>query len=171
MALIELENELNKKKYYSISHGKVVHYLPEGGLERYKSIEGHVTDVYLKDRTFNGQKVPFWYIDIQDKNELYSVSFPFISGAFKSVILSLASCKTLTRDSWVVIEPYEKDGYTKVCVFADGQKLDWVTKELPPLKTEIYKGKEFTDDSERMGFIAKIASEVKDRVIPHLNGV
>lgn len=39
----------------------------------------------------------------------------------------------LTNSIAVRIEPYEgKNVYTEVIVFADGIKLDWITKQLPP---------------------------------------
>jgi len=164
MALGQIENETRKKIYLSVSRGKVVHYLQNGGIEYFKNVSGQIKDVYLKNRVFNGQTLPFWYIDIQDGEDLYSISLPFASGTFKSIILSLASYKKLNENTPVIIEPYERNGYTKICVFADGNKLDWVTKNLPPLKTEIFKGKEIVDDTERMNFVADIANQVKNRV-------
>lgn len=166
MALGQLDKEARKKIYLSVSHGKIVHYLPNGGIEYFKNVSGQLKDVYQKNRVFNGQTLPFWYLDVMDGEDLYSLSFPFASGTFKSIILSLASCKTLTETSPVIIEPYERNGYTKVCVFANGEKLDWITKKLPPLKTEKFKGKDIVDDTERMNFIIEIASQVKTRVNP-----
>jgi len=168
MALGQIENEAKKKIYLSVSHGKVVHFLKDGGIEYFKNVSGTVKDVYIKNRVFNGQSFPFWYIDVMDGEDLYSLSFPFESGTFKSIILSLASYKKLKDTTPVIIEPYERNGYTKICVFADGNKLEWVTKELPPLKRETFKGKEFIDDSERMEFIKGIANQVKNRVNPSL---
>ena len=164
MALGQLDQDTKRKLYLSISHGKVVHYLPNGGVEYFKNVEGKLKDITLKERSFNGQKVPFWYLDIKDGTELYSLSLPYISGTFKSIILALASDESLTAETPRVIEPYEKNGYTKVVVYADGVKLDWVTKELPPLKEVVVAGKTYTDDEERMNFIKGVARKVKDRI-------
>lgn len=164
MALGQLDQDTKRKLYLSISHGKVVHYLKNGGVEYFKNVEGTLKDISLKERSFNGQKVPFWYLDIKDGAELYSLSLPYISGTFKSIILALASDEKLTADTPIVIEPYERNGYTKVVVYSDGVKLDWVTKELPPLKEVVVKGKTYTDDEERMNFIKGIAHQVKERV-------
>lgn len=114
MALGQLEQDTKRKIYLSISKGKVVHYLPDGGVEFFKNVEGTLQAVYTKERSFNGQKVPFWYIDIKDGEDMYSLSLPYVSGTFKSIILALASDTELTKDKPVVIEPYEKNQYTKV---------------------------------------------------------
>jgi len=164
MALTNLDQDTKRKIYLSISHGKVVHYLNGGGVEYFKNVLGSITDVYKKERVFNGNRVPFWYLDIKDGTDLYSLSLPYVSGTFKSIILSLASSQTLSRSSEVVIEPYERNGYTKVVVYADGEKLDWITKELPPLKETKVGGKTYTDDTERMAFIEEIASKVKEKL-------
>ncbi len=164
MALGHLDQDTKRKIYLSISHGKIVHHLQGGGEEYFKNVSGTLKNIELKERSFNGQKVPFWYLDIKDGTELYSVSLPFISGTFKSIILALASDEQLTGDTPIVIEPYERNGYTKVCVYSDGVKLDWVTKELPPLKETVVGGKAYTDDTERMEFIKGIARKVKERI-------
>jgi hypothetical protein len=164
MALGQLEQDTKRKIYLSISKGKVVHYLPDGGVEFFKNVEGTLQGVYTKERSFNGQKVPFWYIDIKDGEDMYSLSLPYVSGTFKSIILALASDTELTKDKPVVIEPYEKNQYTKVCVYSEGVKLDWVTKELPPLKEVVVGGKTYIDDTERMAFIASIAEKVGERL-------
>lgn len=164
MALGQLDRDTKRKIYLSISKGKVVHYLQDGGVEYFKNVEGTLQGIYQKERSFNGQKVPFWYIDIKDGEDLYSLSLPYVSGTFKSIILALASDTELTKDKPVVIEPYEKNQYTKVCVYSDGVKLDWVTKELPPLKEIEVAGKKYTDDRERMAFIESLAEEVANRI-------
>jgi hypothetical protein len=164
MALGTLDQDTKRKIYLSISHGKVVHYLPGGGVECFKNIEGKLQDISIKERTFNGKKTPFWYLDIKDGRELYSLSLPYVSGTFKSIILCLASYQGLNGETTILIEPYEKGYYTKVVVYADETKLDWVVKELPPLQEVVVGGTRYSDDTERMNFIKGIASQVKERI-------
>ena len=76
----------------------------------------------------------------------------------------MASDNNITKEKPVVIEPYEKNGFTKVVVYSEGVKLDWVTKELPPLKEIEVAGKKYTDDRERMAFIENLAEKVADRI-------
>ncbi len=164
MALGTIDQDTKRKIYLSISHGKVVHYLSGGRAENFKNVEGKLQDITIKERSFNGVKTPFWYLDIKDGGELYSISLPYVSGTFKSIILALASYQSLSKETTILIEPYEKGNYTKVAVYADEKKLDWVVKELPPLKEVVVGGKTFSDDTERMEFIKRIASQVKERI-------
>jgi hypothetical protein len=164
MALGTIDQDTKRKIYLSISHGKVVHYLSGGRAENFKNVEGKLQDITIKERSFNGVKTNFWYIDIKDGGELYSISLPYVSGTFKSIILALASYQSLSKETTILIEPYEKGNYTKVAVYADEKKLDWVVKELPPLKEVVVGGKTFSDDTERMEFIKKLASQVKERI-------
>jgi len=164
MALGTIDQDTKRKIYLSISHGKVVHYLSGGRAENFKNVEGKLQDITIKERTFNGVRTNFWYIDIKDGGELYSISLPYVSGTFKSIILALASYQSLSKETTILIEPYEKGNYTKVAVYADEKKLDWVVKELPPLKEVVVGGKTFSDDTERMEFIKRIASQVKERI-------
>ena len=164
MALGTIDQDTKRKIYLSISHGKVVHYLSGGRAENFKNVEGKLQDITIKERSFNGVKTNFWHIDIKDGGELYSISLPYVSGTFKSIILALASYQSLSKETTILIEPYEKGNYTKVAVYADEKKLDWVVKELPPLKEVVVGGKTFSDDTERMEFIKRIASQVKERI-------
>ena len=164
MALGTIDQDTKRKIYLSISHGKVVHYLPGGGVENFKNVEGRLQDISIKERTFNGKKTPFWYLDIKDGGELYSLSLPYVSGTFKSIILSIASYQSLSKETTILIEPYEKENYTKVVCYADGNKLDWVVKELPPLQEVTIGGKSYSDDTERMNFIRGVASQVRERI-------
>lgn len=164
MALGTIDQDTRRKIYLTISHGKVLHYLSGGGAECFKNIEGKLQDITIKERSFNGKKTPFWYMELRDGVELYSVSLPYASGTFKSIILSLASYTKLNKDTTVLIEPYERGKYTKVVVYANGGKLDWVVKELPPLKEIVVGDSRYQDDTDRMNFIRLIASQVKERI-------
>lgn len=164
MALGTIDTDTRWKVFLSISHGKVVHYLTGGKQEFFKNIEGTLQDITIKERSFNGKNTPFWYLDIKDGRETYSLSLPYASGTFKSIILSLASYSSLSKETRVLIEPYEKNSYTKVCVYAEGEKLDWVVKELPPVKEVTIGGRSYTDDTERMDYIRGIASQVRERI-------
>ena len=164
MALGHLDTDTRRKIFLSISHGKVVHYLTGGEQEFFKNIEGTLQDITIKERSFNGKNTPFWYLDIKDGRETYSLSLPYASGTFKSIILSLASYSSLSKETRVLIEPYERNGYTKVVVYAEGEKLDWVVKELPPLKQVTVGSNTYTDDTERMNFIRNTASQVRERI-------
>lgn len=154
----------SKRAYLSISHGKIVR--DNGGVKEYfSSIDGTLERIYSKERTFGNERVNRWYIDLRDGAELYSICLPYNSGTFKSIILSLASDNYLTSATPIVIEPYEgRNGFTKVVVWSEGVKLDWITKELPEVKEVIVGGKVIKDESERMDFIINLVNTINSKL-------
>lgn len=128
-------------------------------------VEGMLEDVYSKQRNFNGSSSMFWYLDIRDSGELFSLSIPYDSGVFMSIILQLASVEDLNKSTSVRIEPYMgENGFTKVKVFADGEKLDWITKELPPIESVMIGSKSVKDNSKRMAYVEYLVSMVQNRL-------
>lgn len=153
-----------RKIYLSISHGKVVRGTGDSK-QYYTSIDGHIEAIYTKHSNFGGEDVVRWFIDMRDGEELYSLCLPYSSGVFKSIILSLASKEELTSSTSVMIRPYEGgNGYTKVVVFADGEKLDWITKQLPPQETITLGGRQVKDDSKQMELITSLCSKIIERI-------
>ena len=160
-----LGQDYNKRKtYLSINHGKVIKGSGTSK-EEYFYIEGYIEAIYTKRSTFGNEVVVRWFIDIRDGGELYSLCLPYSSGVFKSIILALASDEALTSSTPVRIEPYEgKNGYTKVVVYSDGVKLDWVVKQLPPQKSVTIGGKQVKDDSEQMNLIGAYVTNIVGRI-------
>lgn len=160
-----LGQESNQRKtYLSISHGKVTQ--GSGDNKQYFSyVDGFIQAIYTRNSIFGGEVVKRWYIDIKDDGELYSLCLPYSSGVFKSIILALSSEPNLTASTPVRIEPYEgANGYTKVVVYADGVKLNWVTKQLPPQETVTIGGKQIKDDSKQMELITSLCTQITDRI-------
>lgn len=153
-----------RKTFLSITNGKVVQRT--GGNKQYYSyIDGCIEAIYTKFSNFGGEDVERWYIDMRDGEELYSVCFNYSSGVFKSIILSLASFEDLSTTTPVRIEPYEgRNGYTKVLVYADGIKLDWITQQLPPQETTKIGGRKVKDDSKQMEFITSFCNTILERL-------
>lgn len=168
MGLGRIDNqELVKKTYISLSRGKVLKATREAK-EYFNYVEGRLDDIYSKQRNFNGSPSTFWYIDIRDGGELFSLSIPYDSGTFMSIILQLASVEELSKDTMIRIEPYlGENGFTKIKVFADGEKLDWITKELPPIENVMIGAKPVKDNTKRMAYIEYLASMVKERLNFH----
>ena len=158
------QNDSNQRKtYLTISHGKVV----QGSGERkqyFSFVEGTIQAIYVRRATFGNEIVTRWYIDIRDKAEIYSLCLPYSSGVFKSIILSLASVTSLTAFTPVRIEPYEANGYTKVVVYANGVKLNWITAKLPPKEVVTIGGSQIKDDTKQMQFISTLCNEITERI-------
>lgn len=155
----------NKRKtYLSINHGKVIKGSGTSK-EEYSYIEGFIEAIYTKRSTFGNEVVVRWFIDIRDGGELYSLCLPYSSGVFKSIILALASDEALTSSTPVRIAPYEgKNGYTKVVVYSDGVKLDWVVKQLPPQQAINIGQNQVKDDSKQMKLICSYVCMIKLRL-------
>lgn len=155
-----------RKTYLNIKDGAIVKRTPEGEEERYSYVEGRLEGISRKERTFRGEVVVYWYIDLRDEEsgELYSLGSFYSSNTFKSIILQLASkdgLESVKNGSTIRIEPYSKDGYDKVQVWGEGVKLDWVTRQLPPIEQATIGGRTIKDDTKRMAFICSLAQEVQ----------
>lgn len=156
--------EIKRRTYLSIKQGKVER-TENGEKSYYQYVEGRLSTVYKKEREFNGKRVFQWYLEMtDDSGELYCITFPYNSGTFKSIVLSLASDGSLSPESIVRIEPYEKQGFTKVVVWSEGVRLDWVSRELPPVETINVGGKQYKDESKRMQFIERHLANVLSRL-------
>lgn len=152
-----------RKLYLTISNGQIVHS-QDGKKEYYSFVEGTLEKIYKRERNFNGETVLYWYIDIRgEKDELYSISLPFKSGTFKSIVLSLASEPALAL-STVKIEPYKKGEYTKVVTSSNGKRLDWIVKELPEVETLYIAGQPVKDDTKRMEYIESLVQDINSRL-------
>lgn len=161
--------EQGSKTYLNIKEGAIVKRTAQGE-EKYTYVDGYLTSLHQKERSFRGEIVMYWYLDLRDgqSNELYSLGFPYGSNTFKSIILQLASDNGLQaiRDrSTLRIEPYRgENGYDKVQVWGEGVKLDWVTRQLPPVMETTVGGRKIKDDTERMNFICSLANKIQEQI-------
>lgn len=153
------------RTYLTISHGKVER-TERGRKDTFSFVEGCICGILKVQRNYNGENVEKWLIDVADpeSGEIYTLSFPYSSGVFKSIILALASYTELTAYTRVKVEPYEKGNFTNVNTYADGEKLDWVTKELPALEVIQVGGREIKDDTKRMELIAYYVTIIIARI-------
>lgn len=153
-----------KKVFLNLNNGKVER-TSNGRKEQFSYIEGNLLKIYDYERTFNGQKSKYWYIDmIDEEGVVYAIGFGYESGLFKTIVLSLASDDTITKDSVIRLEPYIKGGYTKAVVWNEGVKLDWVVREMPPLKEIKIGNRIIKDNTERMNFICKCVDDINGRI-------
>lgn len=154
------ENKRGKIVFLNVKDGKLIR---RDGLviEEFDFVEGTLEKIYTKEREFNGERVLYWYVPLRDDNgDLYLLGLPYSSGVFKSIVLSLANDDELTALSTIRIETYLKDGRTKVSVYDQGRKLNWITSELPPVRETQVGGRIIKDDSERMSFIARLVKKI-----------
>lgn len=164
MALGNINAQQTETKWLSIHHGKVeLSY--NGHKQLFGYVEGNLSYIYKKERYYNGEAVLKWFINLRDdKGDCYSISFPYQSGTFKSIVLALASCSTLTGSTSIRIEPYIKGNFTNVVVYADGKKLDWAVRELPPVEYVTINGQRVKDETQRMELITSYVSTINQRI-------
>lgn len=159
----------SRKIYLSINHGKVVQGTG-ADKQLYSYVDGTIEAIYQKRSTFGKEVVVRWYIDLRDGADLYSLCLPYSSGVFKSIVLSLASDEALSSSTPVRIEPYEgRNGYTKVVVYSDGVKLDWIVKQLPEQEVVLVGGKQVRDDSKQMEYICSVVDTLLQRIANNNN--
>lgn len=164
MALVKNRESESNRIYLSITDGKVARGT-RLGKEYFSYVDGHLENIYSKVSTFGNEEVNRWFFELRDGEELYSLCFPYSSGVFKSLILALASDEALQPSTTVRIEPYKgKNGYTKVVVYSDGVKLDWVLKELPEQEKITVGDKEVRDDSKQMEVITSLIECILQRI-------
>jgi hypothetical protein len=147
-----------KVVFLSIKDGKITRKTARGSLERYDYVEGILINVECRERDFTGETVLYWYFDIQEsRGEIYSLALSYNSGIAKSILNSLAS---VDKFGVIRIEAYSKDGFNKVMVYNNGQRLDWRYRELPPVEEVIVGDKTVKDESKRMELFNNIAKEL-----------
>ncbi len=163
MALGNINAQQSNTKWLSIHHGKVeLSY--NGQKQLFGYVEGKLLSIFKKERNYNGEAVLKWFVNLRDdEGDLYSISFPYQSGTFKSIVLALASATDLTASTTIKIEPYQKGSYTNVVVYADGAKLDWVVRQLPPVDYVTINGQRVKDEGKRMELITSYVDTINDR--------
>ena len=87
-----------------------------------------------------------------------------IGGIIGVKIASKEGLESLKNGSIVRIEPYTKNGYDKVRVWGEGVKLDWVTKQLPPIEEATIGGRRVKDDTKRMAYITSLYEKIREEI-------
>ena len=156
------QQQPKNKIYLNVKNGQIVRRTAQGE-EYFSYVDGKLENIYTKERQFRGESTVYWYIDLRDEEtgDLYALGFPYANNVFKSIALQIPTA--IGYDN-VRIEPYSRNGYDKVQVWAEGVKLDWKIKELPPLKEMNIGGRIVKDDTDRMNLIRGYVNEVLSRI-------
>ena len=161
-----LGNQEQHKKtiFLNIKDGKITR---RNGLffDEFDFVSGKLEQIRKVERTFNGETFLYWYMILRGRNnERYSLGFGYNSGVFKSIILCLASDKTLSPLSEIKIETYLKEDKTKVSVYDGETRLSWITKDLPKVEILESGGKKIRNDSERMKYICNLVTDIRFKI-------
>lgn len=148
-----------RKTFLNISGGKIVKRTDGGRVQEFDFVEGDLERIYQRDREFRGERVPYWYLDIRDpkSGEIYSLGISASSGVWRSLILSLGSCKNFLLP--IRISPYKKGEFDRVSVYSGEERLEWVS-DLPPVEEIEVGGQRIKSVQKREEFISGIVRRI-----------
>lgn len=144
--------KLQKATYVSIKDGRLVTKTESGEEQGFDYLEGRLIDVSSKTKEFSGSIVNQYLFEFHDdEGERFIVSTGEKSGVSRALLNSLASITGPVGNLRLV--PYQKDGFSKVLLYHNGERLDWKFKDLPPVNGN--------DDTERLNFFREIFQNLK----------
>ena len=151
---------LKKTTYVSVKDGRLV-TKNEGGQEAtHDYLEGTLVDITTRTKEFGREKVTSYLIEFHDEaGERLILSVGEKSGVARSVLNSLASVNGNLGK--VRIVAYVKDGYSKVVVYNNGNRLAWKYPEIPLVEERDVGGVTLKDDSKRVLFFRSLAELIK----------
>lgn len=158
-----LGTNTGNKTYLNVKDGKIVKRDPNGGESSFSFVEGILGGITKREREFNGERVPFWFIDIQDPDggDIYSMAINYRSGLALSIFNSLASAENPTR---IKIEVFKHGDFNRATVYNRGEKLAWKYDKIPPMEEVTIGGRTVKDDSKRMDLVEQMVEEIRDRI-------
>jgi hypothetical protein len=155
--------KIERATYVSVKDGKLTTKNESGEETTHDYLEGYLVDVNFRTKDFGGESVGQFLFEFKDdEGERYILSTGEKSGVSRALLNSLASIESRVGKLRVV--PYAKDGYSKMLVYHNGERLDWKYKELPPVEERQVAGTAIKDDSKRLGFFKQIAEEISSKL-------
>ncbi|MCD8295543.1 MAG: hypothetical protein LUE27_09935 [Clostridia bacterium] len=154
------------KVFLTVENGSIVYRADSGTAQDFKSIEGYVEGISQTERTFSRNKPKLWHIDIRNKltRQLYTLTFPYTSGAFMNIVLQLGSDKginAIMRRLPVKIEVCKSRGGDRAMVSYCGERLDSAESRIPPIEYTTVDGERVKDSSRRMECVSYYADNIR----------
>ncbi len=151
---------LKKTTYISVKDGRLVTKDETGQESTHDYLEGTLVDITTRTKEFGREKVTSYLIEFHDEaGERLILSIGEKSGVARSVLNSLASVSG--NFGKVRIVAYVKDGYSKVAVYNNGERLAWKYPDIPPVEERDVGGVTLKDDSKRVLFFRSLAEQIK----------
>ena len=155
--------QIEKAIYVSVKDGRLVTKDQSGKEQTHDYLEGRLVNISSKVKDFGGESVTQYLFEFKDDaGERFILSTGEKSGIARALLNSLASIEGEVGTIRVV--PYLKDGYTKILLYHNGERLNWKHNELPPLEEKQVAGATIKDDTKRIVFFRSIAEELRGRV-------
>lgn len=147
-------------RYLHIAGGKIVCRTETGQNFIFDYVEGVLEDIYLKEREFRGERIPYWHLNLRDSEtgELYILGVSAVSGVWRALILSLGSCSNFLAPLRIV--PWMRGNYNRVTVYSEGEKLPWIDG-LPEVEEVTVGARTIKDTSKREIFYSDIVDRIQ----------
>lgn len=156
-------SETGHRIYLGITGGKIRRRTKDGNEEFYKAVEGKFKGVSVRESEFNGAPVTYYDFHLTDGNDELIVSVNRASSVARGIVLNLASAKSFAG-SIIRIEPWAKENngktFTNISVYQNGEKLSWVTSELPEVPTVTVGSAIVKDDSKLTAFVQQLVDGI-----------
>lgn len=150
---------IKKTTYISVKDGRLVTKDESGQETTHDYLEGSLVDIATRAKEFGREKVTSYLIEFHDETgERLILSVGEKSGVARAVLNSLASASG--NFGKIRILTYVKDGYSKVAVYNNGERLAWKYPEIPLVEERDVGGVTLKDDSKRVLFFRKLAEEI-----------
>jgi hypothetical protein len=155
--------KLEKATYVSIKDGRLVTKDATGEEHYHEYLEGMLVDLRRREKEFNGEPVTQFHFEFKDATgERYILSTGEKGGVARALLNSLASIEGKAGNLRLV--PYSKDGYNKVLLYQNGERVDWKYKKIPDVEEKEVSGTKIKDETKRLEFFRAIAEEIASRV-------
>lgn len=163
MALIEQTN----RTLLGISGGKITRKVAGSDTPKtYVAIEGRLMSITRRNAVIKNVNTEFLDFLIEDGDQQYDLSVQTSGSAARGIILCLANVQNFVGVR-IKINPYlSKDGqHTNIAVYVDGQKVSWVTTDIPKVEEKVFGSQVVKDDTKRMAVINGFIEQVQHRLL------
>lgn len=151
---------LKKTTYISVKEGRLVTKDEAGKEATHDYLEGTLVDITTRTKEFGREKVTSYLIEFNDEaGERLILSLGEKSGVARSILNSLASVSGNFGKVRIVV--YVKDGYSKVVVYNNGERLAWKYQNIPSIEERDIGGITLKDDSKRTLFFRSLVDQIR----------
>lgn len=161
-----------RRTFAGIKNGKVVVRINNDENVSYDHIEGYIKKIDKFNRVINDKETTVIDILLDDgKGEEAILSLYADSGTTRTVLLLLGAVKDFKHSIRINARPKEGTKYTKVSALENGELLKWCEDpaNIPAVKTEMYKGQEIKDPTERNEFYDKLLARIQRQLATDLS--
>lgn len=153
--------------FLNIKNSKILYKPSKEEEVYYNFVAGKLTKIVERSQEINGKTIVFYDFLIENSGVKYKLSTIKDSNNSRSIINSLLSVENLAIAE-IKISPYEnKNGFTNISVYANGQKTDWcvASEQLPKIEeVKLKNGNVVRDSGELVATFERFVDELNARL-------